>query len=236
MIKAEAHSGLEHEPKSQTPTERRQTLLAALGVDMTGLDPVNRAAMEAMAAELIDLRTERRDLQNRLELAESLADSDPLSAIFNRRAFERELIREIAQAERYGVPLSLIFIDLDNFKLINDRFGHQTGDDVIRHISDLLVSHLRQTDIVGRLGGDEFGVALTHTDGERALTKAKSLQTIIDRLEVFNSEEAGTEDSPVQLGASCGVVEWQAGMNGATFIAAGDEAMFRDKCRRKSAR
>lgn len=234
--KAEAPAAIEQRPSPESQAQQRESLVRALDINIDALEPKLRAAMEAMAAELIALRTERRDLMARLKSAESLADRDPLCEIFNRRAFERELMREIAQAERYGSALSVIFIDLDNFKAVNDQFGHNTGDDVIRHVADLLVSHLRQTDIVGRLGGDEFGIALTHADYQQAELKADALGEIIDSLQVRGQSAEDSTDTLVQLGASCGVVQWRGGVSVAALIAQADEAMFRAKCARKAQR
>ena len=166
ILKAEGPAAVEQRSSPESQAQQREALVRALDINIDALQPKPRAAMQAMAAELIALRTERRDLIARLKSAESMADRDPLCEIFNRRAFEREVTREIAQAERYGSALSVFFIDLDNFKAVNVQFGHKRG--LIRHVADLLVSHLRQTDIVGRLGGDEFGIALTHADYEQA--------------------------------------------------------------------
>ena len=75
--------------------------------------------------------------------------------ILNRRAFVREISRFIAFAERYGTPSSLLYFDLDNFKAVNDAYGHAAGDVVLRHFSDLIASQIRDSDVLARLGGDE---------------------------------------------------------------------------------
>ena len=210
----------------------RRALLAALGVEPDGLPDTVRAALEALAGEVLSLRQDRTRLQTALEQAELLADHDALCPVFNRRAFERELTREIALAQRFRSPLCLIYLDLDNFKLVNDRFGHATGDTVIQHIAALLLKHVRQTDIVGRLGGDEFGIALTHADFANSRSKAETLVAEIDGLTVRDSGDATL--GSVQLGASCGVVEWQPQTSAAQLLHLADEAMFRAKARRKS--
>lgn len=216
--------------------QRRDSLLQALDINLDRLAPKTRVALEAMATELIALRDQKQDLHARLEMAESLADRDPLCEIYNRRAFERELTREIAQAERYGSELCLIFMDLDNFKSVNDHFGHHMGDDVIRYVAGLLVSHLRQTDIVGRLGGDEFGIALTHAGYAQAIQKATLLAGIIDDLQVRGQSAPDTAETVIELGVSCGVVQWQAGIKAETLVAQADEAMFLTKSKRRAGR
>ena len=212
----------------------RQDLIAALGLETASMPPHLRAAIEALAGEVLGLREDRARLQQELETAARLADRDTLCPIFNRRAFERELTREISLSERYGTPLCLIFIDLDRFKLINDRFGHATGDRVIQHVAESLVENVRQSDIVGRLGGDEFGVALTHTEHADGQMKASRLEAMIGGLVVRDAENENIES--VNLGASCGTVLWRRGRDAASLIAEADETMFRRKNEKKRAR
>ncbi|MEL7108068.1 MAG: GGDEF domain-containing protein [Pseudomonadota bacterium] len=212
----------------------RRDLVRAIGLNPDTLPRDVSAAVEALAGEVLRLREDRTKLREALKNAANLADRDTLCPIFNRRAFEREVTREIALAERYGTPLCLIFIDLDRFKLINDRFGHATGDKVIQHVAETLVENVRQSDIVGRLGGDEFGIVLTHAELADAQTKAQALEAIISSLTVRDAE--GNKSESVQLGASCGVVLWQPGRDAAGLIAEADETMFRRKNEKKQAR
>ena len=214
--------------------DARRDLIAAIGLDTTQFPKHVKAAIEALAGEVLNLRADRDQLERALENAAHLADRDALCPIFNRRAFERELTREIALAERYGTPLCLIFIDLDRFKLINDQFGHATGDRVIQHVADTLVENVRQSDIVGRLGGDEFGIALTHADLVDGAAKAASIEAIIGSLVVRDAEDESLES--VNLGASCGTVAWHRGRDAASLIAEADETMFRRKNEKKRAR
>ena len=129
---------IEQIPEPETDTTRqkaRRDLLSAIGLPADSLPRHVSAAIEALAGEVLRLREDRERLRQELEDAARLADRDALCPVFNRRAFEREVTREISLAERYGTPLCLIFIDLDRFKLINDRFGHATGDRVIQHVA-----------------------------------------------------------------------------------------------------
>lgn len=207
-------------------------LLDALQIDPSSYDIATAAAFRALAEEVIWLREEENRLRRQLEAAEQLADRDALCPVFNRRAFERELTREIALAARHGVPLCLVYIDLDNFKLVNDRFGHGAGDAALCQVCDILLAQVRQTDIVGRLGGDEFGIILTHAGISDAEEKARALNQRIDRLSVSGNEPSG---EPVRLGASCGVVAWTGQPSADLLIAEADEAMFRAKSKRKCA-
>ena len=103
------------------------------------------------------------------------ADQDMLLPILNRRAFVREITRFTSFADRYGTPSSLIYFDLDNFKTVNDAHGHAAGDAVLRHIADLIIGQIRETDVFARIGGDEFGVILAHVTADQATKKGASL-------------------------------------------------------------
>jgi diguanylate cyclase (GGDEF)-like protein/PAS domain S-box-containing protein len=104
-----------------------------------------------------------------------LADHDPLTGLFNRRRFARELSRELSAAERYGGEGAVLIIDIDNFKHINDTLGHNAGDEVMMEVAHLLRERLRDTDVLARLGGDEFGVVLPHATAGDAEALAHAL-------------------------------------------------------------
>ncbi|WP_233356222.1 GGDEF domain-containing protein [Henriciella aquimarina] len=207
--------------------------MRALDIEPAEHDLKTSAAFRALAEEVIWLREEEARLRRALETAENLADHDSLCPVFNRRAFERELKREMALAERHGSPLVLLYIDLDRFKTVNDRFGHAAGDAALKQVCEIILSLVRQTDIVGRLGGDEFGIVLTHAGLEGAQAKAGELVRRIDRLSISGADPGA---GPVRLGASCGVVAWQGQPSAELFIAQADEAMFRVKSARKPER
>jgi len=98
-----------------------------------------------------------------------LARQDPLTGLHNRRAFEELSATEVERATRYGHPVSLAFIDLDHFKQVNDQFGHDTGDDLLRVVATTLLSTLRSSDVIARFGGDEFAVLMPETDPASAV-------------------------------------------------------------------
>lgn len=206
-------------------------LINALGLDLSLVGKRAAAAIRALSDEVVVLQEEVGQLQDQLASAETEADIDTLVPVYNRRAFERELNREIAVGGRYGTPLSLVFIDLDKFKLVNDRFGHPAGDAALIKVGEILNTHTRETDLVGRLGGDEFGVVLTHAEVADCENKARELATKIAALVVRDSQDESLP--PVQVGASYGVAKWVNGVTAAELIAAADQAMFAMKATRR---
>lgn len=214
--------------------DRRRALIDILGLDLAALDRHTRAAIEALCDEVIALREELAEARGALSEAELLADNDALCPMFNRRAFEREVRREIALATRFRTPLCLIFVDLDHFKPVNDIYGHATGDAVLLKVSEILLSLTRDTDIVGRLGGDEFGLVLSQASLDDSERKAAQLSDRIDALTVRGAEDAPTQG--LRIGASCGVVAWQPGEDAQHLIARADQAMFAHKSNRKAGR
>ncbi len=107
---------------------------------------------------------------------ENSALTDPLTLLPNRRNFEAKLEAEFARAMRYGTPVSVIVLDMDGLKAVNDRFGHQAGDQALKLIAASIVSSCRTTDLPARLGGDEFGVLAAGVDAQSAFTLAERLR------------------------------------------------------------
>ena len=187
------------------------------------ITPSIAATISALAGEI-----ERQDEalraagEHAAELAE-LADHDPLLSILNRRAFERELARTAALVERYKTPASIVFVDLNKFKWINDVYGHQAGDTVLQHVADTLAANVRTSDIVGRLGGDEFAVILVQADKQAAIIKAERLEAIIATTPI---EIDGTT---ILLTASAGAEEITGEHDLKQRLEQADAAMYRRK-------
>ena len=133
---------------------------------------LNELAYLAVVGVAIAGLSQLRHTHSQLEL---LATQDPLTNVLNARAFSHELAQELSRNRRYGRPLALIYLDLDDFKSVNDAHGHATGDAVLRLVADAMRGAVRQADVVGRLGGDEFGVLMPETDGDVAHAAANRL-------------------------------------------------------------
>jgi diguanylate cyclase (GGDEF)-like protein len=175
-----------------------------------------RSEVERLAAELTEMRAHAARL-------ESLAQEDPLTGLLNRRGFFRELARAIAYHARYRTPIGLLFADLDGFKTINDKHGHEAGDRALVHIATLLRNNMRASDSVGRLGGDEFAVIIWQVDDETARQKAASLEAMISASPLLE------RDLPLPLACSIGATLLEPGDSVEEALARADRAMFAAK-------
>ncbi|HEX3883421.1 MAG TPA: GGDEF domain-containing protein [Stellaceae bacterium] len=189
---------------------------AAPGVAMT---PELRALVEEREA----LRRELADARTQIAQLERLADEDALTPIANRRAFVRELTRMIAFTKRYGVPSSVVYFDVNGMKQINDNHGHPAGDAALRLVAKALLDNVRSSDVVGRLGGDEFGVILAHTNQEQANAKADALA------EAIGASPLRWGGVDIRVSAAHGVYSFAGGDDAHVAIEAADRAMYRQK-------
>lgn len=202
---------------------------SVLGIPEAELTPKVRSAIITLMAEVDRLRQELEQTKGRLGHLEKLADQDTLAPVANRRAFVRELSRVISYSERYKAPSSLIYFDLNGFKAINDSMGHAAGDAALLHVARLLVENVRESDVVGRLGGDEFGVILAHADERQAHEKAASLAQQVAESPV----EYEGKSFAVQL--AYGTSTFAGGESVSDAIAAADRAMYANKVANKKA-
>jgi len=136
---------------------------------------------------------------SKLKLVE-LAEKDPLTGLLNPRSYYEVTNRMIWLAQRTSTSYAVLFIDLDHFKSINDRFGHEAGDSVLRRVADCLAANMRQSDVIGRIGGEEFSVFLPDTDLEGATQLSEKL-----RAEIESLEHAVTDTKIIQVTASFGI-------------------------------
>lgn len=212
-----------------TAPQQFEDKLSIHGVPEAQMTPEVREALSSLMNEVKILRTERVKLMDALRKSESLADTDPLAETYNRRAFMREMARIMSFADRYDIPSSLLFFDLDGFKAINDTHGHQAGDLVIKAVAKTLSEHVRESDLVGRVGGDEFAVLLAKANDEEANFKGQQLSDAINNLSI------PFENSSVSIKATFGVHAFVTGDTAEIAMAKADEAMYYKKLSSKIA-
>lgn len=193
------------------------------GLSESELTPKVRHALQELFFEVSRLHQELNQAQGRIEYLEQLSDEDTLVPLINRRAFVRELDRYISFSERYGMPSSLIYLDLDGMKRINDSHGHAAGDAVLLHVAELLRRNLRGSDILARLGGDEFGAILVQADLESAERKANELSELLSRTPLY------WEGHEIPVSASWGVYRFDGREQVEEALRNADDQMYERK-------
>ena len=182
----------------------------------------------------LELRVEERTahLQQALEEAERLrkelreqAIRDPLTGLYNRRFLEESLGHEVARARRSDAALALLMLDMDNFKSVNDRFGHLAGDGLLQQVSQLILANVRASDVVCRYGGDEFIVVLPGASMSCASGKAEDLRDLL-RHAIVEFHEMKLPSATFSVGVAAYP---QQGRTGPELLAAVDRAMYRAK-------
>ncbi len=200
-------------------------VMSILGIPEEELTEKVQAAISRLMGEVERLRGELDDTRKRVVYFESLADEDTLVPVINRRAFVRELSRMMSYVERYGSPHSVLFLDIDGLKAINDTYGHAAGDAALKHAANVLLESVRESDIVGRLGGDEFGVILAQADKKLADDKAVFLADAI-RAKPFE-----WEGHKMRLSVAYGAYTMTGGEDASAALHAADRAMYEQKRR-----
>ena len=181
------------------------------------------AGVSELEQELIALRQEVRVLRLAYQELERLVVRDTLTPLFNRRHFISCLAERLSRLERYGTQAALVFIDVNEMKQINDRFGHSAGDFALLHIARLLNSSIRATDIAARVGGDEFALLLDGMSEEAAADKARTLAKLI------GESDCCFGDDRLPLSASFGCTALREGDSDFAAIARADMAMYAAK-------
>ncbi|WP_457627113.1 putative bifunctional diguanylate cyclase/phosphodiesterase [Persephonella sp.] len=166
-----------------------------------------------------------RALSRAITELEYYAGHDPLTGLYNRRIFEDLLRYEVSRAQRKNYNFSLILIDLDNFKYINDTYGHHTGDMVLKSVADILESSIRDGDLVARIGGDEFVIMLSETPLEQAIQVAERIRKNLEENRICTMD-----GSVISVSASLGVVEFPThGRTKEELLIVVDNALYRAK-------
>lgn len=207
-------------------------------------EDIGGAEMKAMAGRLLKETLRMQDTNRRLEqkleasrddiaglqrdLDEVRRESmlDPLTKIFNRKSFDEGLRRSISEAAETGEPLSLLLLDIDNFKNFNDTYGHQTGDQVLRLVAMTLKSNIKGKDLAARYGGEEFIAILPSTDLEGAIILADNIRKAIQAKELL---KRSTNEKLGRITASFGVAAFRPNETMNTFIERTDRCLYAAK-------
>lgn len=214
-------------PTKPTVTSERIRMLGIAESEMT--ESVS-LAVSALLEKLDDTNRELSRTRDQLSEMEQLVDVDVLAPVANRRAFMRRLNWAISMHERYNHPTSLLYFDINDFKDINNSYGHAAGDAAIRHISKLLSETKRQSDFLARLGGDEFALIMYHAQEESALERAQDFSQKIRSVPfVFNGVT-------LPLQSAVGHYTLKKGDDAEGALSAADMSMYMDKKRSKASK
>jgi diguanylate cyclase (GGDEF)-like protein len=158
------------------------------------------------------------------DIVQRQAITDDLTGLVNRRRFIEALDAEVERARSFGSPLTIVLADLDNFKQVNDEFGHHGGDVVLRAFADLIRSHVRDVDVSGRIGGEEFAILLPETDGAGASRVAERMRRSLNEVAIPLSDGAS-----IHVASSFGVAALEPDQSGDDLLRAADAALYRAK-------
>lgn len=185
---------------------------------------------ELLERQAIDMKMLNEDLASEIafrrraeEELRVMANTDVLTGVNNRRRFLEIFECEIQRVKRTGHPLSFMMLDIDHFKSVNDQYGHAVGDQVLCHFAGALQEGFREIDVIGRLGGEEFGVMLPDASAQNAAIVAERLRSIVE------SREVNAVGNRFYITVSIGVAQLKAGESGYQLIARADAAMYAAK-------
>lgn len=193
------------------------------GADAYLIKPIQHKVLAAKLMAMTRLAEMRNRLISMNARLEALSTTDYLTNLPNRRAFEKNLQDEMAKAERYGQTLCVAVIDIDHFKQINDTYGHDGGDVVLKELSLRLDSERRAGDQFGRIGGEEFGLCLPHTDLESGLIACERYRQVLTQHPYLY----GTD--PIHLTVSIGLCQFTSEANQLELIKHADLALYQAK-------
>ena len=215
-------------PDAASRNSRLAEKLEMLGIPEAEMTPQVMFAVSALLEKLDDLSRDLSRTKENLAEIERLVDVDLLAPIPNRRAFMRRLSWAITMHERYGHPSTVLYFDINDFKQINDQYGHSAGDLAIRHIAQLLAATMRESDFVARIGGDEFAVIMYYATEEAAKKRGEKISEKLAKTPFqFNGKQ-------ITVTAACGCYTVRSGDDADSCLASADMAMYVDKRRNKA--
>ncbi|RZD14608.1 MAG: sensor domain-containing diguanylate cyclase [Candidatus Acidulodesulfobacterium ferriphilum] len=199
------------------PKDKRRLLLS---IHSTTVIYKGKPVGLASFIDVTEIKKLEEELEHEKNKFKELSEIDPLTGIFNRRRFESSLSDYMKVAQRYERPLSLIMFDIDHFKKINDTYGHQAGDEVLKDVCNLVKPILRNSDTFARVGGEEFMIICTETDVSAAKNIAEKIRS---------SAEAHAFNLPDRVTLTLGATEYRQGIGLDDFVRNADQAMYKGK-------
>ncbi|MFV9929894.1 MAG: PleD family two-component system response regulator [Rickettsia endosymbiont of Haemaphysalis japonica] len=196
-----------------------------LGINDYFVYPIEASELLARIRTQLRRKQYQDNLRNDLEQSVNLAAKDDLTGLFNRRYFDIHLKQMIEKANQESIKLYLLMCDIDNFKHVNDTYGHQAGDKVLTIVSRILKNTLRVTDLIARFGGEEFTILLTDIDISQAIETAERVRVKIEYMD-FHIEN---QIEPLKTTISIGVTKYKKEESIESFIARADKAMYEAK-------
>jgi two-component system cell cycle response regulator len=209
------------------PNEAELLKLLEAGVADHMTKPISGALLCAKVKSNCDRSRMQRELKNKLRFALENAAHDPLTGLYNRRYFERRLKEESAHARRHKRPFALILVDLDHFKLVNDTYGHEDGDRVLKHVAEVLGGSLREDDVACRYGGEEFLLLLRATSASAARVVANRLRGTLSQKPIGLGEKE--EKRHVTFSAGVAAADDRNNYDTDDIVARADAALYRAK-------
>jgi two-component system cell cycle response regulator len=195
------------------------------GVDDYLVKPINFNEFRARVNSLIKKKAYHDKLMSNFEVVVQAAITDKLTGVYNNGYFQHYLKNELKRAERHHYPISLLMLDIDNFKLVNDRHGHLAGDKLVKEVASVLNLNIRENDVLARFGGDEFALILPYTEKDRATAVAERM-----RLAIENHTIAVNDQASLSLSISIGVAEYVPGVDTVKgLIQRADHALYTAK-------
>ena len=214
-----------HGAAASAPADERPGAVAA--IIPADLPPHVREAFTTLLAETDELRRMLAQARARIEELEKLVEDDELTGVANRRGLLRDLGRALAEVERHDLSAALIFIDVDLLKSLNDNHGHIAGDAALVHVGETLRANIRESDSVGRMGGDEFAVILRHVDEAQASAKTAQVMSAVAATPIrLNSQD-------ISVTVSAGYHLLKHGQTAEAVMALADRAMYAKKRERR---
>ena len=204
-------------------TEEERDLAFEVGATDWLARPVRVAQLQATLKRLERRHESRQEMLEEVDRLKAQTQRDALTGAYNRRFFEERLQEEIARAQRHRLQFALLMLDVDHFKKINDNYGHQIGDDALRHLVKVVITGKRQADVLARYGGEEFALLLVHTDDDPPREAAERIRVLVETTPV--PLQSGQLPITVSIGgATLGPDEQMA-----ELIGRADEALYQAK-------